>query len=55
MKKMKKSTLDHPDIDLRKLDKNVREYIKDLQAGYVFFKNYSELLEQNQKGKKNEN
>ena len=43
---MKNIHLGNPKIDLKKLDKGTREYIKDLEAGLSFFKNYSELLEE---------
>ena len=46
VEKMKNIHLGNPKIDFKKLDKNTREYIKDLEAGLSFFKNYSELLEE---------
>ena len=43
---MKNLSLENPKIDLKKLDKDARDYIEDLEAGLSFFRNYSELLEE---------
>ena len=45
MDEIKNVSLKNPKIDAKKLDKETREYIKKLEAGYAYFKNYSELLE----------
>lgn len=45
MDEIKNVSLKNPKIDAKKLDKETREYIKKLEAGYAYFKTYSELLE----------
>lgn len=50
---MKNISCENPKINTKNLDKNVREYIKDLEAGLSFFRNYSTILEKHIKeGKK---
>jgi len=46
VERMKNLSLENPKIDLKKLDKDARDYIEDLEAGLSFFRNYSELLEE---------
>ena len=49
---MKNISCENPKINTKNLDKNVREYIKDLEAGLSFFRNYSTILEKHIKENK---
>ena len=52
---MKKITLKDPKINAKNLDKQTREYIERLEAGFSYFRNYSHILEREiEKDKKNE-
>ena len=42
---MKKITLKDPKINGKNLDKETREYIERLEAGFSYFRNYSHILE----------
>lgn len=42
---MKKITLKDPKINAKNLDKQTREYIERLEAGFSYFRNYSHILE----------
>lgn len=42
---MEKISLKNPEIDSKNLDKETREYIENLKAGFSYFRNYSLLLE----------
>ena len=42
---MEKISLKNPEIDSKNLDKETREYIENLKAGFSYFRDYSLLLE----------